>query len=75
MGVDTTDNICILRPMSSYIVKTEKGVWGKVVQYPTGWRFLPWTDAHKRSRKAWPTAEAAVPRYVGKPFDLVQCAK
>ena len=58
----------------SYIVKTERGVWGVVSKVPGGYRFLPWTDTHKRSRKVWTTAEAAVPRYVERPFTLIQRA-
>lgn len=30
-----------------------------------GWRFYPHVAGRARSRKAWPTAEQAVPRWVG----------
>ena len=39
---------------------------GSVHKDTDGWRFIPWTDSHKPSRKGWPTATAAIPRWVGK---------
>ncbi len=39
---------------------------GAVNKETDGWRFIPWTDSHKPSRKGWPTATAAIPRWVGK---------
>lgn len=42
---------------------------GTVHKETDGWRFIPWTDAHKPSRKGWPIPKAAIPRWVG-PFKL-----
>jgi hypothetical protein len=34
---------------------------------PCGWRFFPLTTAHSISRKAWPSWESCIPRWVGYP--------
>lgn len=46
---------------------------GTVYKDIDGWRFTPWTDAHKPSRKGWPTPKSAIPRWVGK-FELKEGA-
>ena len=54
-------------------VLTKNGlILGNLVSYPDGWRFLPQTDAHKPSRKAWPTPEAAIPRWARNLMDKIQ---
>jgi hypothetical protein len=42
------------------------GVLGHAVKGSDGWRFLPATQ-HRPSRKAHPTLEACLPRWVGYP--------
>lgn len=41
-----------------------RGVLGVFSQNAVGWRFLPWVQ-RSPSRKDWPTAEAALPRWAG----------
>lgn len=40
---------------------------GTCVHYVDGWRFISNHQAHRSSRKFWPTWEAAVPRWTGYP--------
>jgi hypothetical protein len=41
------------------------GLVGNAVRKETGWRFIPLVSGHTTSRRAWPTWEACVPRWVG----------
>jgi hypothetical protein len=42
-------------------------ILGTVVHYQDqGYRFIPRTDAHKPSSKAWPTPQAAIPQWARK---------
>ncbi len=40
---------------------------GTAVRNDAGWRFIPNVAAHKSSRKAHPTMDKCVPRWVGYP--------
>jgi len=46
-------------------------VVGQVSMHSDGFRFIPYSSAIRRSRKAWPTREAAIKgRTKGKMIDL-----
>lgn len=53
-------------------VTDEKGdpkfvaVIGRIVEYGDGYVFISNTAAHGRSRKAWPSVNAAIPRWAHK---------
>lgn len=51
-------------PMPKFAV-TQKGILGAFHESPQGWRFVPWCQ-HQPSRKHWPTAEAALPRWAAE---------
>jgi hypothetical protein len=57
--------------MALYLCKIENqnlvAIVGRVVEKIDGWQFLPNTSTHKPSRKAWPTAQAAIPAWARKP--------
>jgi len=40
---------------------------GNAIKQTAGWRFIPTVSGRSTSRKAWPTWEACLPRWVGYP--------
>jgi hypothetical protein len=36
---------------------------GRIAPVPGGYKFFPNTSAHQASRKVWPTANAAIPKW------------
>lgn len=52
--------------MTMYLVTKSGMLLGVCVQDRDGWRFGPQTSAHKRSRKAWPSATACIPEWAFK---------
>lgn len=42
------------------------GVVGRIVQQGDGYRFLSNMSAHGNSRKAWPSANACIPKWTDK---------
>ena len=52
--------------LNSFIVINEQSLRvGAVNKEIDGWRFIPWMDSHKSSRKGHETREKAIPRWVG----------
>lgn len=53
--------------MVMFLVTSAGMLIGRCVEETSGWRFLPHTTSHKASRKAWPSATRAIPKWA---FDL-----
>ena len=54
--------------MAMFLVTREGILIGRCIGNDhKGWRFLPNTPSHKRSRKAWPSAVQCIPKWA---FDL-----
>jgi len=51
--------------MNYAVYNSENQQVGEVYKDTDGWYFVPFTDAHKRSRKGWPTPERSIPKWVG----------
>jgi hypothetical protein len=47
--------------------KGRVGLLGTAVRASDGWRFVPNVFGHSRSRRAWHSWEACLPRWVGYP--------
>lgn len=54
--------------MEHITVRTERGsaILGRLTKFSKGWRFYPWMDTHRPSRRYWATAEEAIPRWLKK---------
>lgn len=54
--------------MEFITVRSERGsaILGRLTKSSRGWRFYPWMDTHRPSRRYWPTAEEAIPRWLKK---------
>ena len=55
-----------MNDMSFIVINEQNLPVGAVNNETDGWRFIPWMDSHKSSRKGHDTCEAAIPRWVGK---------
>lgn len=54
--------------MEFITVRTERGsaILGRLTKSSLGWRFYPWACNRRESRRFWPTAEEAIPRWAKK---------